>query len=581
MATLPAPTLRASRRPASAPVPDPKIPFLGPVVSTRGSSAALEILEEDTPFAAEERRLGEAVKAAAEAAAKAAEDADETEARLRLAAFYTRHGLYAEALSTLEPLRDVGGDAARAVERVRLRAQFHLGRDEKVLALAAKADARDATAPLLRAAALARLGALREAAKAFQRVGDAAIIAPEHAEEIMRLRIEAAAAAPSGEAADTLGRNGQTDAGRAVAAAVDAAYVDRDARAFHKARLTERSGSPALLASSASGPIAWRAAIYGAVADLEGEVANDRAANIADLASRVLLRPIDPFLEREALSILGHAAFASGDAARAIHAWRRLIAHHPRADLAETARRRLADALPGLFGERLALPPLVAARLFYENIDFAPPGAAGDALIRRVAADLSALGLAREAAELLEHQTFQRLRGAARARLAAELAATRLAAGEPADALRAIRTSRITGLDEPLVDRRRTLEVESLAQLGRTDAALALLAERDDLASVRARADVLWRAERWAPAARAYAALYELDASPARRDAAVRAAAGFALAGDDAALAAFANRVDGPARPLVNALDNVDDAAAFFRSYQGLFETAGAAPGSF
>ena len=75
-----------------------------------------------------------------------------------------------------------------------------------------------------------------------------------------------------------------------------------------------------------------------------------------------------------------------------------------------------------LNGEADKLPPVDALALFYDFRDLTPPGTDGDRMIRNLAGRLVKVDLLAQAAELLKYQIDNRLNGAAKSAVAADLA---------------------------------------------------------------------------------------------------------------------------------------------------------------
>ena len=85
---------------------------------------------------------------------------------------------------------------------------------------------------------------------------------------------------------------------------------------------------------------------------------------------------------------------------------------------------RMSAVFTGLFYKsRSDLPPLLALTLFEEFKELTPPGEEGDAVILNLAERLVEIDLLDRAAGVLETQVEFRLKGQARARVAARLAA--------------------------------------------------------------------------------------------------------------------------------------------------------------
>ncbi len=279
---------------------------------------------------------------------------------------------------------------------------------------------------------------------------------------------------------------------------------------------------------------------------------------------------------RELTALRARARFVAGDLSNAFAHWRTLIREAPQSDAALDAQERLTKAIGLLVAADDNEQLIEQAALFLEFVEFAPPGAEGDALIRQYTDRLTDLGLGVEAAELLEHQVFQRLRGRERARIAARLAALHMRNGAPEEALRVIRSTRLAGISEETLNKRRGIEAEALAAAGRKEKALALLENASAPHDRRRRADILWNASRWAEASVAYKVAFE----GSREDGhlALRAAVAFGLAGDGAALSAFATANETllagkPEGDMIRLLDKGFNEGSFFTVYRSLFET--------
>jgi hypothetical protein len=189
-----------------------------------------------------------------------------------------------------------------------------------------------------------------------------------------------------------------------------------------------------------------------------------------------------------------------------------------------------------------ALDPIEALTLYYDFRDLTPPGRLGDEIVRRLADRLVGVDLLGQAADLLAYQVDKRLHGAARAQIAADLAAVYLLDRRSAEALKVLNDTEMSGLTRSVERRRRLVQARALADTGGVDRALALLASLDGDDAARLKGEILWRARRWGEAATAIeatltarrsdaAALSEAEAGDA-----LRAAVAAALAHDDATL---------------------------------------------
>ena len=254
--------------------------------------------------------------------------------------------------------------------------------------------------------------------------------------------------------------------------------------------------------------------------------------------------------ERRALAFSALMHDATGDTAAAYRARRQILDGFPDADAAKAAEQQMRADLATLL-ERGELSPLSAAQIFYENIDLAPPGREGDELIRGIADKLVGLDLVAQAAELLHHQTFERLRGANRSRLAADLAQLYVIDGKPTMALQVLRSTRHARLPDGINDQRRWIEARALIVTGNGNAALALLIKDRSVEGAKLRGEVYWEAQEWALAGDAFAAAAALPPKveePLDRDQSVlvlRAASAYGLAGAQSELRGLGSTASG------------------------------------
>lgn len=470
-----------------------------------------------------------------------------------LAGFYAAHQLWPEALAALARINPQDEDA----ETLAAEAQYALGRYRQLAAGAPRAE----EARGYRAMALVRRGSFTLALAAF-----ASAKAPKG--------IEADYALARAEALLATGEPDAAAAALARAAEIDEAGNELSRRRFLAAALMRLKGDDAksrasLRRAAAMAPDDWSMRARLALADDEKALASLSLAWKSEAFDRDLL------VRQAAL----HAS--SGDVGRALGALASLIARFPESDAATSAQAGGASLLAAIFDDA-DLSAEDAARLFFEHVSFAPPGREGDALIRRAAARLKTLGLYAQAATLIDHQVFKRLRGGERSRVAAELAELHLAARNPESALAALRSTRIAGLDEETNNRRRRLEAQALARLGKSEAALTLLGGATLTEDRRLRAAIAWDSGDWPLSAADYAAIFSAASgapSAGDRDAAVRAATAYLLAGDREGYRAFvgaaAPRLQGSREEaLIRSLGDIDREAfldRFMDSYKALY----------
>ena len=475
----------------------------------------------------------------------------EVAAIIDLARFYMASGLWVEAIARLR------GVETREAELLSAECDYHMGRYG---AVAARLE-RTAPESALRAIALAQLGAYDEAARIFS-----GTLSPE-ANPVPDFDFFIAKA-------ESLAETGDADG---AAKALSNISVDSSARKFVASKIRaargEKAGAHALMKQAAIGKDEWAMRARIALAEKAGDV-----DHLQDLA----LEWRGGAFDRDLNAAVGRLRIQENDFDRGFRAYRLVTERFARSDAAIEAQDAIGGALPLLFSDQAGLHPKAAAELFFDYVEFAPPGAEGDALIREATEKLKALGLFAQAAALLDHQVFNRLRGAERAKIAADLAEIQMTAKKPEDALRIIRSTRIAGLDEETMQRRRRIEAKALADLGKTDNALALLSEASGGKDLLLRAEINWNRRAWTEAAEDYAASYSGDA--ARNEpapgVAVRAATAFLLAGDRAGYRAFVQSVEkqlqgSPEGDLIRSLGDIDQErflARFMNDYRRAFD---------
>lgn len=185
-----------------------------------------------------------------------------------------------------------------------------------------------------------------------------------------------------------------------------------------------------------------------------------------------------------------------------------------------------------------SLAPVEALALYYDFRELVPIGRRGDEVVRKLADRLVAVDLLPQAAELLSYQVDNRLKGAARAQIAADLAVIHLLDRKPDRALAVLNKTRQSQLPLSLERQRRLVEVRALSDAGRNDVALELLSTLAGADAVRLKADILWKAKRWREAGERLEAMLGgrwSDQTPLddqERQDVLRAAIGYALAND-------------------------------------------------
>ena len=209
----------------------------------------------------------------------------------------------------------------------------------------------------------------------------------------------------------------------------------------------------------------------------------------------------------------------------------------------DAASALFADLYLGTKGDDMK--PVDALAMFYEYRELTPIGRRGDEMIRRLADRLAAIDLLDQAAELLQYQVDKRLEGAARAQVAARLAMVYLTNRKPDRAITALRLTRIADLSGELRQQRLLLEARAQSDIGRHDLALDIISNITGREAIRLRSDIHWASREWREASEQIELYYGdrwQDFRPlngAEKSDVIRAAVGYALAGDAIGLERF------------------------------------------
>jgi predicted negative regulator of RcsB-dependent stress response len=198
------------------------------------------------------------------------------------------------------------------------------------------------------------------------------------------------------------------------------------------------------------------------------------------------------------LQRLGDLYIQKGSYRQGLRLLRRAAANTSNPELSMAVAARMSAVFTGLFYKsRSDLPPLLALTLFEEFKELTPPGEEGDAVILNLAERLVEIDLLDRAAGVLETQVEFRLKGQARARVAARLARIHLLGQKPVQALAALDVSKTPDLPVELTLERQRLRAQALLDLEREEEALVALGAADDPDSLRLRARILWREKNW------------------------------------------------------------------------------------
>ncbi|SNZ08800.1 tetratricopeptide repeat protein [Cohaesibacter gelatinilyticus] len=226
------------------------------------------------------------------------------------------------------------------------------------------------------------------------------------------------------------------------------------------------------------------------------EIDNEKA--IDELAGLTTIWRGDD-VELEALRALAHLYVEKGEYRNAFETSKAAAS----SDAASDVSRLLQDEMNGVFtslfldGKANELPAIKALSLYYDFREMTPVGRRGDEMVRHLADKLVEVDLLDRAAELLSHQVENRLKGAARSQIAADLAVVYLLDSKPNLALDSLRRTRQSQLPRSLERQRRLVEAKALAELNKVTLALDLLKPLDGQDVEQLKADILWRAKRW------------------------------------------------------------------------------------
>lgn len=287
-----------------------------------------------------------------------------------------------------------------------------------------------------------------------------------------------------------------------------------DARAAHNLlqRLAEDDASANLLRGkgrAAAGDVQEARLLFGrvllsgspseradaALSDIEltiadgGSLSSEQQKNLGSLLLSWRGGPI----ERRALRV--EMILAGNDDRRALSAGATLFRYHrlgpETRDLADELSRRLSARLHSRTGEPLE----DLGALFWEYRDLLPGSSEGDRLVTALARRFQAAGLYARGAQLLDYRLNARAKDLAKGPLSVEVASLYILAGQPENALEALRASADVRYPNQMRWSRQKVEAVALFHLHRTAEALAVLQDVPGAQSLSA--DMLWEGEDW------------------------------------------------------------------------------------
>ncbi|MGV8854057.1 MAG: tetratricopeptide repeat protein [Devosia sp.] len=249
-------------------------------------------------------------------------------------------------------------------------------------------------------------------------------------------------------------------------------------------------------------------------------------------------------LEADMQKLLAELYFRNGDYRLGFETVKQAVSNYPESPPINALRDEAQAMFSDLFLNGVAdkLGPVDALGLYYDFRQLTPPGARGDEMIRNLARRLVQVDLLAQAAELLQYQLDNRLRGIARTQIAADLAVIYLADRKPQDALRVLNETRLEGIPEALTRQRRILEARAMIDGGRDQLGLDLIRDLDGRDVTLLRIDANWKARRYSQASEMLEALYDDPAAKAAlsqpaRMGVIRSAVGYVLGNDAQGLA--------------------------------------------
>jgi hypothetical protein len=280
-------------------------------------------------------------------------------------------------------------------------------------------------------------------------------------------------------------------------------------------------------------------AVYRTLLLLDKEGRLDLAKGTQTLAAETLLWRGDA-LEAEMQTLLAQLYFRNGDYRLGFETVKSAVANYPESPPVNALRDQAQSMFADLYlnGVADSIGAIEAMAIYYDFQHLTPPGARGDEMIRNLARRLVRVDLLAQAADLLQYQLDNRLRGVARTQIASDLAVIYLADRKPQDAIRVLNETQLPGLPESLQRQRRILEARAMIDGGRDQLALDLISNMDGKDVELLRIDAHWKARRYSQAGEMIEAIYggEPEGKPlslVARMSLVKAAVGYVLAGDD------------------------------------------------
>ncbi|HEY8575503.1 MAG TPA: hypothetical protein VIL88_04100 [Devosia sp.] len=244
-------------------------------------------------------------------------------------------------------------------------------------------------------------------------------------------------------------------------------------------------------------------------------------------------------LEAEMQTMLADLYFREGNYRMGFETVQQAVGSYPDSRPANALRDQAQAKFAELYLDGAAdrMDPVEALGLYYDFQQLTPAGARGDEMIRNLARRLVRVDLLPQAAELLQYQLDNRLKGIARTQIATDLAVIYLADRKPHEAIRTLNATQMPDMPEALRRQRRILEARAMIDGGRDQLALDLLRDMDGQDVELLRIDAHWKAQRYSQASELLEGLFARAAgdtplAPQVRMGLIKAGVGFALSGD-------------------------------------------------
>lgn len=442
-------------------------------------------------------RTGELIRAIA-----LAKGQDKNQLRLELARLYMSHQLAPEVLGILKQIttQDPGAKSDPSLNILRGAANTMMGRTKAAHKdLDVHALSYDDDAALWRGLLETKDKNWKEALKNFQSGSPVISDYPHALQAIFRLAAAEAALNTQmlGRTADELDAIPAVNLPRKLLAQAD---LMRGRYLQNIGRTEEALGSYKRSAASGVKSVEVQARLNGIRLMLNaGTIEQDKAIEELEKLS-VTWRGDD--IELDTVRLLAKLNAEKGNYRVAFQLMKNTLWAFPKSQLALQIQDDMKEVFRDLFlyGKGDKMEPVASLGLFYDYREMTPVGRLGDEMIRRLADRLVMVDLLDQAAELLDHQVSNRLKGAARAQVATRLAMVHLSNRKPELALRAIRHTRQPDLPKVIRRQRDILEARALGELGRAEGAIDILSKLEGDEIERLRADVYWNTRKWAKA---------------------------------------------------------------------------------